>query len=51
MLVEFNSKGKGGAQNKRVTITANTDPVQTFISIKGEVNKKDQPVAAPAPMQ
>ena len=50
MLVEFNSKGKGGAQNKRVTITANTDPVQTFISIKGEVNKKDQPAAA-APMQ
>ena len=46
MLVEFNSKGKGGTQNKRVTITANTDPVQTFINIKGEVLKKDQPAAA-----
>ena len=39
MLVEFNSKGKSGSQNKRVTITANTNPGQTFINIKGEVNK------------
>ncbi len=35
--VEFNSKGKKGKQSKRVTITANTDPVQTFLTIKGEV--------------
>ncbi|MEM6966686.1 MAG: DUF1573 domain-containing protein [Bacteroidota bacterium] len=47
MLVEFNSKGKSGAQNKRVTITANTNPAQTFISIKGQVNKKDAPAATP----
>ncbi|HFC01088.1 MAG TPA: DUF1573 domain-containing protein [Phaeodactylibacter sp.] len=40
MLVEFNSRGKSGTQNKRVTITANTNPPQTFISIKGEVTKK-----------
>ena len=39
MLVEFNSKGKAGSQNKRVTITANTNPGQTFINIKGEVTK------------
>lgn len=47
MLVEFNSKGKSGAQNKRVTITANTNPGQTFINIKGEVIK-DPTKAAPA---
>ncbi len=41
MLVEFNSKGKSGSQNKRVTITANTNPGQTFINIKGEVNKAE----------
>ena len=35
--VEFNSKGKKGKQSKRVTITANTDPGQTFLTIKGEV--------------
>ena len=50
MLVEFNSKGKSGAQNKRVTITANTNPGQTFINIKGEVIKDPSkaPAAAPA---
>jgi hypothetical protein len=41
--VEFDSKGKGsdeGApQTKRVTITANTDPVQTYLTIKGIVKK------------
>ena len=41
MLVEFNSKGKAGSQNKRVTITANTNPGQTFINIKGEVTKAE----------
>ncbi len=35
--VEFNSKNKKGKQSKRVTITANTDPGQTFLTIKGEV--------------
>ncbi len=40
LLVEFNSKGKSGKQNKRVTITANTTPAQTFINIKGEVLKE-----------
>ncbi len=37
ILVEFNSKNKKGKQSKRVTITANTDPTQTFLTIKGEV--------------
>ncbi|MEZ4954576.1 MAG: DUF1573 domain-containing protein [Saprospiraceae bacterium] len=37
ILVEFDSKGKNGNQTKTVTITANTDPPQTLIQIKGEV--------------
>lgn len=48
--VVFNSKGKGSVegskQNKRVTVTANTDPVNTYLNIKGTV-KKD-PNAKPA---
>ena len=39
ILVTFNSKGKTGKQTKRVTITANTDPAQTFLTITGQVNK------------
>jgi hypothetical protein len=39
IMVEFNSKGKTGTQTKRVTITANTDPAQTFLTITGQVNK------------
>ncbi len=35
--VHFDSKGKSGPQTKQVTITANTDPPQTIIYIKGEV--------------
>ncbi len=35
--VEFDSKGKSGNQTKQVTITANTDPPQTIIYIKGEI--------------
>ena len=49
--VEFDSKNKGteegSNQSKRVTITANTDPVQTYLTIKGIV-KKDKGAAAPA---
>ena len=45
--VEFDTKGKGSvegkAQSKRVTITANTDPVNTYITIKGKVVKTETP--------
>lgn len=41
--VEFNSKGKSGKQTKRVTLTANTDPAQTFLTISGNVNAKPKP--------
>lgn len=41
ILVEFASKGKSGKQTKRVTITANTDPAQTFLTITGNVIKQE----------
>ena len=41
--VEFDSKNKGTVegsnQSKRVTITANTDPAQSYLTIKGIVKK------------
>ena len=45
--VQFDSKNKKGRQTKRVTITANTDPAQTFLTITGEVKGKPGE-AAPA---
>ncbi len=44
--VEFDSKGKPGKQTKRVTVTANTVPAQSFLNITGNVNKDPN---APAP--
>ena len=38
LAVKFDSKGKSGKQNKKVTITANTNPQQTFIYILGNIN-------------
>jgi len=38
VTVEFNSKNKKGKRNQKVTLTANTEPAQTFIYLKGEVN-------------
>ncbi|MFK8054601.1 MAG: DUF1573 domain-containing protein [Saprospiraceae bacterium] len=39
VVVEFNSKGKAGDRNQKVTITSNTNPAQSFIYLKGKVNK------------
>ena len=40
IMVEFDSKGKGKEggqkQTKRVTVTANTDPANTFLTITGD---------------
>lgn len=47
--VEFDSKGKPGKQTKRVTVTANTVPAQTFLNISGTVNKDPNAPATPAP--
>jgi hypothetical protein len=35
--VVFNSKGKRNAQNRKVTVTANTDPKNSYIYMKGNV--------------
>lgn len=39
VVVEFNSQGKAGDRNQKVTITANTNPAQSFIFLKGKVEK------------
>lgn len=41
VTVVFNSRGKGGDRNQRVTITANTEPAQTFLALKGTVEKAE----------
>jgi hypothetical protein len=45
IVVEFDTKGKGSVegkpQTKRVTVTANTDPVNTFLTITGTVKKTE----------
>ncbi|MEM9885435.1 MAG: DUF1573 domain-containing protein [Bacteroidota bacterium] len=38
IVVEYNSKGKSGNETKTVTITANTEPAVTKLTIKGVVN-------------
>ena len=36
--VKFNSTGKEGKQSKKVTITANTEPIQTVVTIHADVD-------------
>ena len=47
--VQFDSRGKGkvggSPQSKRVTITANTDPANTYLTIKGSVDKEEAPTS------
>ena len=43
--VVFNTKGKVGHQSKRVTVTANTEPTETFLEVFGEVKGMEQPTA------
>jgi hypothetical protein len=46
--VKFDTKGRGkpggGPQSKRVTITANTNPTTTYVTIKGLVDKPEDAV-------
>ncbi len=44
--VDFNTAGKPGNQSKRVTVVANTNPTETFITVQGTVKGKDQPQTA-----
>lgn len=41
--VVFNSRGKSNKQNKKVTITANTNPPQSFVYLKGFVEAPPKP--------
>ena len=50
--VQYDSRGKGKTaaeggrtESKRVTITANTDPANTYLYIKGKVFKPDAPAS------
>lgn len=40
--VKYNSKGKKGKQNKRVTLTTNMVPSQQVLIVKGQVNIKEE---------
>ena len=40
--VKYNSKGKKGKQNKRVTLTTNMVPSQKILIVKGQVNIKEE---------
>ena len=42
LTVEFNSKNKSGKRNQKVTLTANTNPPQTFIYLTGEIIPRDE---------
>jgi hypothetical protein len=42
ITVEFNSKNKYGQRNQRVTLTANTNPPQTFIYLAGELLRPEE---------
>lgn len=46
--VRFDSKGKSGVQNKVVTVTANTQPSQTEVYIKGMVKSPKPTVEQPS---
>jgi hypothetical protein len=45
LKVEFNTKGKPSNQTKKVTVTANTTPTETFVEVTGMVKSKEQPTA------
>ena len=45
MLVKFNSNGKPNAQNKQVTITANTEAGKEVLKIKAMVTPKAKPAS------
>ena len=49
VTVEFNSKNKKGKRNQKVTITANTNPPQSFLFLKGEVKPAQGDTDASAP--
>lgn len=47
ITVEFNSKGKRGRRNQKVTITANTTLPQTFIYLTGDIEPLNNQIEVP----
>jgi hypothetical protein len=47
MMVQFNSNGRSGEQQKTVTVLANTDPEATVVTIQGFVKKKPEVIDGP----
>lgn len=43
IVVEFSTQGKAGNRNQKVTLTANTNPPQSFLTLKGIVAGKTEP--------
>lgn len=50
LLVKFNSKNKKGNQVKRVTLTANTDPANTFLTIRGLIEPAENAIETKHPV-
>ncbi len=42
LTVQFNSKNKRGQRNQKVTITANTNPPQTYLYLTGKVEPRSE---------
>lgn len=42
ILIEYDSKGKSGIQQKTVTVIGNTEPQQTILNIKSNVEKVEE---------
>jgi hypothetical protein len=47
MMVQFNSNGRSGDQEKTVTILSNTEPEASVIKIKGKVKAKPEVIEGP----
>ncbi len=46
--VAFDTKGKSNKQNKKITITANTNPPQSFVYLKGVIEAPPKSAEQPA---
>ncbi len=49
IVVEFDTRGKAGDRSQKVTLTANTNPPQTFLTLKGKVQGDPNAVQEAAP--
>ncbi|MFN7117047.1 MAG: SUMF1/EgtB/PvdO family nonheme iron enzyme [Saprospiraceae bacterium] len=49
IIIEFNTQGRIGVNNKTVTVIANTNPPQTFLSLHGIVERDSSTLEPPTP--